>query len=241
MTSPRRIAFVVGVFFILTFITGIAGALLYGPVLDNPGGYITGTGADPGVRLGAFFEVLLVITNIGTAVALFPMLKRQNEAVALSYVAARIVECTFILIGFLALLAVVTLRQQAAGADAGSLVTVGKSLVAIHNWTFLLGPGFVAGVGNGLLLGFLMYRSGLLPRRMALFGLIGGPVLAASGLAVLLGVIPQFSTWQGVATVPEIIWEAFIGLYLTFKGFRQTPIASTTPATGTASPAYAAA
>jgi hypothetical protein len=225
MDSARKTALAVGVLFILTFITSIAGVIAYGPVLSDPN-YITGAGADTGVFLGAFLELLLIITNIGCAVVLFPMLKRQNEGLALGYVAARLVECTFILVGLLSVLAVVTLRQQATSAEAGTLVTVGKSLIAIHDWTFLLGPGFADGIGTGLILGYLMYRSGLVSRRMALFGVVGGPLLAASGIAVLLGVIPQFSPLQGLATVPEIIWEAFLGLWLTFKGFKPSAVAA---------------
>jgi len=242
VNSTRRIAFVVGVLFILTFVTSIGGAIAYGPVLTDSH-YITGAGADTRVFLGAFLELLLIVTNIGCAVWLFPLLKRQNEGLALGYVTARLVECTFILVGILSVLAVVTLRQGAAGADAGSLVTVGKSLIAVKNWTFLLGPGFVDGLGTGLILGWLMYRSGLVSRRLALFGVVGGPLLAASGIAVLLGVIPQQSTWQGIATVPEIIWEAFLGLWLTFKGFSPSPITAgdsrpvgTSPAAATAAP-----
>ena len=105
-----------------------------------------------------------------------------------------------------------------------ALVTVGKSLVAIHDWTFLLGPGFTDGIGTGLILGYLMYRSGLVGRRMALFGLVGGPLLAASGAAVLFGVIARGSAAQGIMTVPEIIWELFLGLWLTFKGFKASPL-----------------
>jgi hypothetical protein len=120
----------------------------------------------------------------------------------------------------------VTLRQAATGADAGSLVLIGKALHAIKDWTFLLGPGLTDGVGTGLILGYLMYSSGLVSRRMALFGVIGGPLLAASGIAVLFGVIPQGSSIQGIATAPEFIWEAFLGLWLTFKGFSPSPIAS---------------
>jgi hypothetical protein len=129
-------------------------------VLDDPR-YVVGGGADMRVTLGAFLELMLIIANIGTAVALFPILKRVNESLALGFVTARVVECAFIAIGVLNLLTVLTLRQEAAGADAGSLVAVGKRLVALHDWTFLLGPGFVVGIGNGLLLGYLMYRSGL--------------------------------------------------------------------------------
>jgi len=219
MDPMRKTALAVGVLFILTFITSIGAVLAYGPVLSDHS-YITGAGADTGVFIGAFLELFLIITNIGCAVVLFPLLKRQGEGLAFAYVAARIMECTFILIGLLSLLAIVTLRQTATAADAGSLVTVGNALRAIHDWTFLLGPGFADGIGTGLILGVLMYRSGLVSRRMALFGVIGGPLLAASGLAVLLGVIPQFSPLQSIATVPEIVWELFLGLWLTFKGFK---------------------
>jgi hypothetical protein len=223
--STRKTALVVGVLFILTFLTSIGGVIAYGPVLSDPN-YITGAGADTRVFLGAFLELFLIVTNIGCAVVLFPLLKRNNEGLALGYVAARVVECTFILIGLLSVLAIVTLRQSATATDGGALLTIGKTLLAIHNWTFLLGPGFTDGIGTGLILGYLMYRSGLVSRRMALFGVVGGPLLAASGIAVLFGAIPQGSPLQSIATVPEIVWEAFLGLWLTFKGFSTSPIAS---------------
>jgi hypothetical protein len=187
--DPQRIARVTGVLFIITFITAIPPFVyLYVPVVDDPR-YIVGGGADTRVLLGAFLELLLIIANIGTAVVLFPILKRQNEILALGYVTARVVECVFIAVGILSVLSVVTLRQEAAGADAGSLLTAGKSLVALHDLTFLLGPGFFVGVGNGLMLGYLMYTSRLVPRGMAVLGLIGGPLIIASGVGVLFGVI----------------------------------------------------
>jgi hypothetical protein len=225
MDSTRKTALIVGVLFILTFVTSIAGALSYGPILTDPN-YVNGAGADTGVFVGAFLEMLLIITNIGCAVVLFPLLKRQNETLALGYVTARLVECAFIGIGLLSLLTIVTLRHGAAAADAGSLRVVAKSLVGVHNWAYLLGPGFIDGIGTGLILGWLLYRSGLVSRRMALFGVIGGPLLAISGIAVLLGVIPRGSLLQNLATVPEIVWEGFLGLWLTFKGFRPSPITS---------------
>jgi hypothetical protein len=219
MSSARRTALAAGVLFIITFISAIGGALLYGPVLSDPG-YVSGAGADTRVFSGALLEVILIIANIGTAIVLFPILKRQNEAMALGYVAARLMESALIVIGIVSLLSVVTLRQDAAGADPGSLVAVGKSLVAIHDWTFLLGPGFVVGIGNGLMLGYLMYKSGLVPRRLTLFGLVGGPLVMASGIGVLFGAFEAGSAWQGIATIPEIIWEASLGIYLTFRGFK---------------------
>ena len=221
--NPQTIARVTGLLFLITFITSIPALLLYAPVLNDPR-YILGAGADTQVFLGAFLELILIIANIGTAVALFPILKRQNESLALGYVTARIVECAFIAVGILSVLSVVTLRQQAAGADAGSLIAAGKSLIAVKNWTFVLGPGFVVGIGNGLLLGYLMYRSGLMPRPMPVLGLIGGPLVCASGIAVMFGVVQPGSAWQGIATLPEIAWELSLGIYLTVKGFKPSPI-----------------
>jgi hypothetical protein len=190
LSSHRKIALVTGVLFVITFVTSIPPfVFLYVPVVDDPR-YILGGGADNLVLLGAFLELLLIIANIGTAVVLYPVLKRVNEILALGYVTARVVECVFIAVGILSLLTVVTLRQEAtAGADAASLVAVGESLVALHDWTFLLGPGFFVGVGNGLILGYLMYTSALVPRGMAMLGLIGGTLIIASGVGVLFGVI----------------------------------------------------
>jgi hypothetical protein len=221
----RRIARIAGVLFVITFVTSIPALLLYGPVLNHVG-YITGAGADTRVLLGAFLELLLIIANIGTAVVLFPVLKRQSESIALGYVTARVVESAFIAIGILSVLAVVTLRQDLAGAgtDPATLETVGRSLVATKDWTFLLGPGFVVGIGNGLMLGYLMYRSGLVPRRMAMLGLVGGPLICASGIAVLFGAIDQGSAWQSIATIPEFIWELSLGIYLIVKGFKPSPV-----------------
>jgi len=227
VTSSRKIALAAGVLFLLTFVTSIAAAVLYGPVIDNPN-YITGAGADTRVLIGAFLEVFLIVTNLGTALVLFPILKRQNETISLAFVAARVMESVFIAIGIVAVLVVVTLRQDAAGADSDSLLTIGKALVAVNRWTFVLGPGVVVGFGNGILLGYLMYRSGLMPRRLALFGLVGGPLIVISGLAVVLGLIDRGGAVQGIATIPEFIWELSIGLYLTFKGFKSTaPILAT--------------
>jgi Domain of unknown function (DUF4386) len=171
--------------YLITFITAIPAYFFYVPVLDDPR-YIVGAGVDTSVRWGAFLELLLIIANIGTAVVLYPILKRQNEILILGYVTARVMECVFIAVGILSLLTVVTLRQEpAAGADAASLVAVGESLVALHEWTRLLGPGFVVGIGNGLILGYLMYTSRLVPRGMAVLGLSGGPLIIVSGVAIL--------------------------------------------------------
>ena len=221
--NPQTIARVFGVLFLITFITSIPAYFFYVPVLDDPR-YIVGAGADTRVSFGAFLELLLIIANIGTAVVLYPIVRRQNEILALGYVTARIVECVFIAVGILSLLTVVTLRQGAAGADGGSLVAVGESLVALHEWTRQLGPGFVVGVGNGLILGYLMYTSRLVPRGMAVLGLIGGPLIIASGVGVLLGVLEEGGVWQ-VGVIPEFLWELLLGIWPLVRGFNPSALA----------------
>jgi hypothetical protein len=224
--DPQKIARATGVLFLITFVTSIPALLLFNPILKDNGytTYLTGAGADNQIFLGATLELFLILANVGTALVLFPILKRQNEILALGYVAARVVECVFIAVGILSILAVVTLRQDAAGADAATLGVVGQALVAVKDWTFLLGPGFIVGVGNGMILGYLMYRSALVPRRMAVFGLVGGPLVCLSGLLVLFDVIGLGSSAQFIFTIPEIIWELSLGIYLTVKGFKPAPI-----------------
>ena len=171
MSLDQKRARVFGVLYLMTFITAIAALALYQPVLDDPVAYIASAGSDNRILLGVLLELLLIIANIGTAVVIYPIVKRQSVEWALAYVTARIVECTFILVGIIAVLGVVTLQQEAAGAAED---TVAYTLAAIKDWTFLLGPGWVVGWGNGLILGYLMYKSELVPKNAAWLGLIGG-------------------------------------------------------------------
>ena len=239
--NPQTIARVTGVLFIITIVASIPAAfVLYAPVLDDPN-YIVGSGADTSVSLGALLEFIVVIANIGTAVVLYPIVKRQNEILALGYVTSRVFESVFIMVGAFSLLTVVSLRSGldpalpledfagTASADDALLVTVGKSLVALHDWTFLFGPGILAGVGNGMMLGYLMYRSGLVPRGMAVLGLIGGPVLVAAAVAILFGVIEAGSVWQVIATLPEALWELSLGIWLIVRGFNSSAVARLQP------------
>ena len=220
MSLDQKRARVFGVLYLITFVTSIPALALYQPVLDHPVAYIAGAGHDTQILFAALLELLLIIANIGTAVVIFPILRRQSEELALGYVTARLVECTFILVGILSVLAIVTLRNQVAGAAEG---TIAYTLAAIKDWTFLLGPGWVVGWGNGLILGYLMYRSELVPRGAALLGVVAGALIIVSGTAVLLaGDHPSdtLRSLQGVATIPEFLWELFLGVYCTFKGFR---------------------
>jgi hypothetical protein len=220
MSRDQKRARVFGVLYLITYATSIPALALYQPVLDHPVGYIAGAGHDTQILFAALLELLLIIANIGTAVVIFPIVRRRNEELALGYVTARLFECTFILVGILSVLGIITLRNQIAGAAEG---TTAYTLAAIKDWTFLLGPGWVVGWGNGLILGYLIYRSELVPRQAAWLGLIGGPLLIVSGTAVLFSGNDPTDTLrslQGLATIPEFLWELFLGLYCTFKGFR---------------------
>jgi hypothetical protein len=143
----------------------------------------------------------------------------MSDELAIGYVTARLFECTFILVGILAVLGIITLRQETAGAAEGSIA---YTLAAIKDWTFLLGPGWVVGWGNGLILGYVMYRSGLVPRRLTWLGLVGGPLVIASGTLVLFGVDHPQGSLQGLTTIPEAVWELSLGLYCTFRGFKSS-------------------
>lgn len=216
MVDDQRLGRIFGVLFILTFVTSITALLLFQPVLDDPVGYIAGDGKDNQIYLGAFLEFLLVITNVGSAVALYPIARRQNEALAIGYVAARIIESVFIATGIIFVLGVVGLRHDLPSAHDAAF-----TLAALKDWTFLFGPGLVVPFGNGLILGYLMYRSGLVPRRMAWFGLIGGPLLLFGSLGTLFDWWDAGSTVPSLMVIPEIIWEAFLGIYCAIWGFRK--------------------
>jgi hypothetical protein len=220
MDSDQRAARIFGALFLLTFVTSIAGALLYGPVLDEED-YIVNGDADGAIALGALMEVGLIVTNIGTAVVLFPIARRYSETLALSWVASRIVESTIIAVGAISLLAIVTLHRE-SDADASTLLVQGEALVAVHDWTFLFGPGFCVGIGNGIILGALMWKSGLVPRRLALLGLVGGPLVLIRAILILFDVVEPGDATD-VLVIPEILWEASLGFYPLIKGFRLPP------------------
>jgi len=215
MAEDQRHGRIFGVLFIITFLTSIPALGLFQPVLDDPVGYITGGGKDNQIYLGALLEFFLIVSAVGTAVVLYPIARRQDEALAIGYVAARIIESVFIACGIIFVLGVVSLRHDLPGAHDAAF-----TLAALKDWTFLLGPGFFP-LGNGLLLGYLMYRTGLVPRRMAWLGMIGGPLLFFAGVGVLFDWWDAGSTVPALATIPEFIWELFLGVYCTIYGFRK--------------------
>ncbi len=234
MASPRKLAIAAGLFYLITHVTSVPAAFLYAPIL-NRADYVLGSGTDTRVLLGAFLEVICALGIVGTAVALFPVVKRQNEGVALGYVGLRTLEAGIIAVGVIPLLAVVTLRQDlagATGADTAALVTLGNALVGFHTWTRLLGPGLVCGT-NTVLMAYLLYQSRLVPRFIPVLGLVGGPLVFAYSAAKMFGISEQILVWAAIGVIPIFAWELTLAIRLITKGFNQSATASesATPAT----------
>lgn len=229
----HRTARTFGWLFIATFVTSIGARMFF---VDGLGAswddmrFVPGAGSETSMYLGAILEFALILTNIATAIVLYPIVKRKSEALGLGYVTARIVESTFILVGLVSIISVVSVGDAlagATGAEATALAAQGSSLVSTYEWAFLFGPGLVVGFGNGLVLGYLMYRSGLVPRRMAMLGLVGGPMLIASFVLILFGVYDNGTAPAFLMALPEIAWEGSLGVYAAWKGFRPSAIPQT--------------
>ena len=224
--SLRRTAMIAGGLYLLTFVSSIPARFFFlDPVLSDPG-YIVSSGAETRVLAGGLLDMVNALACIATAVVLFRVVKRQSETLALGFVASRLLEAAIISVGVVSLFAVVTLRQDiagAAGADEASLVAVGSSLVAVYEWTFVFGPNVMAAV-NAVLLGTLMYRSGLVPRAIPLMGLIGGPLMLASVTGIVFGTHDLDAGLHVIAAAPIFFWELSLGVYLVVKGFRPSPV-----------------
>lgn len=227
MSPARKAALIAGIAYIATFVFSIPVKFgLWADVLDKPD-FVVGAGSDAGVPLGALFEVLTALGGVVSAVALYKVASRYSNRAALGFVTTRVLEAAMIFVGVLSILAVYTLRIDVAGtagAADGVLVTVGQALVAIHDWTFLLGPGLMAAL-NALLIGSVMYRSGLLPKWIPGLGLIGAPLLIASSIVTLFGGWEQISGPAMLLVLPIAVWEFSFGVYMTVKGFRHEPVA----------------
>jgi len=228
--DPRRIGRIFGWFFIATFATSIPARIMFVAGLDtswtnmvfNPGA-VSATS----LKLASMLEFALIIANVATAVVIYPLVRRWSRTVGLGYVTARIIESVFIAIGLVSIIAVLGVNNAwlgASGAAATALEVQGNTLVSVYDWAFRFGPGLVVGFGNGLMLGYLMYRSRLVPRRMALLGLVGGPLLILSFVLILSGAFENGSAASALLALPEIAWEASLGIYCAWKGFRPGPI-----------------
>jgi hypothetical protein len=219
MTWSRKHSLAAGLFYMLTFVS-IPTLAIYSQV--RAPGYIAGSGPDNPVMWGAVLEIIVALAGIGTAVALFPVLKKQSEGFALGFVTTRVLEASAIFAGVASLLSIVTLRRAGVGADG---MIAGQALVAMYDRLFLVGQSLMPAM-NGLLLGILMYRSRLVPRILPILGLIGVPLLLAGVAATLFGLIGRVSTLAGLSAMPIALWELSLGIWLTVKGFNPSPLTS---------------
>ena len=237
MDHLRKTALAAGLLYLATFVFSIPAAFgFYKGILDDPTAFILGAGSTSGVLWGGFFEIITALTGIGAAVVLYPVIKRWGQTGALAFVASRTLEAAMIFVGVLSVLSVVTLRHDLAGTDASGLATTAHSLVALKNWTFLLGPGFMSAI-NAVCLGTVLYRSRLVPRIIPTLGLIGAPLLMISSIATLFGLHDQVSPTASVLAAPIFFWELSLGIWMTVKGFKATD--STDEATPVETPAPA--
>jgi hypothetical protein len=224
--DTRRIGRLFGWFFIGTFVTSIPARILFIDGLDaswtdtvfNPGAL-----SENSLKIGSILEFGVIAFNVATAVVLYPVVKRSQPILGLGYVTARVMESAFIAIGLISIIALLDVHDAwtaASGAEAVALEAQGNTLVSVYDWAFQFGPGLVVGFGNGLILGWIMYRTGLVPPRMAFFGLVGGPLLILSFVLILFGAYDNGEGPSGLLALPEIIWELFLGIYCAWKGFR---------------------
>jgi len=228
MAPTRKIALAAGVAYLVTFAASIPQLKLFAEVIADPAGYISHPVSNAAVQWGSVLEFLTAASGVATAVLLYPVARRVSRSAAIGFVASRVVEAALILVGVVALLSVVTLQQHfadATGAQAQALGVTGEALVALRQWTFLLGPGVMAGV-NDLLLGYILYRSGLVGRIIPIIGLVGGPLILLSDLATILGVWGQVSLPGLVFALPVAVFEFSVGVHLTVKGFRSASLAA---------------
>lgn len=234
----RKHAFAGGALYLITFAASIPALLLLREsILDNPD-YILGSGSESQVLWACLLDVVNALAAVGTAVAVYPVVKRHGHSLALGFVTSRLVEAAVILTGVVSLLAVVTLRQDFAGAtgdDASVLVITGQALEAVRDWTFLLGPGLMASF-NALLFGTLLYRSGLVPRIIPTIGLIGAPLLLTATIATFFGHNEQTSAITMLATLPIAAWELSVGFWMLTRGFRPTAATMAPPSAVPAAP-----
>lgn len=224
MTRSRKHSLAAGIFYVVTFVS-IPTLVLYNSVKTDPN-FILGAGSDNPVLWGAILEIIVALAGIGTAIALFPVVRRQNESLAIGFVATRTLEAAMIFVGVVSIVSLVALQQDfstTAGSDSAALVYSGASHAATYQWAFTVGQSLMPGI-NAILLGTLMYRSRLVPRILPIIGLIGAPLLISSTLATVAGLNEPLSAWSALSALPIAVWEFSLGAYLIVKGFKRTPI-----------------
>ena len=223
MSPTRKVALAGGIAYLVTFAAALPQLQLFAGMIDDPAGFLSTAGGDTAVRCGIWLEIVTAVACVGTAVALYPVTRRVSRTAAIGFVTSRVVEAVLILVGVVSLLTVLSLKADLAGAvgvQSEALRVTGSALVELRQWTFLVGPGLMPGI-NALFLGYVMYRSRLVPRVIPAIGLVGAPIILASASGTILGAWDQVSAIGAAAALPIAAWELSLGVYLTVKGFRE--------------------
>lgn len=226
MKSNRSNAIAAGILFIIAAVAAMTGRILYGPILTDPEYIIKGTAHEAQVLWGAFFEILTAFAVIGTPVALFPVLRKYNQSMAIATVGFRLLEATMIIVGILSLLTIVTLSHQFTNEinpDNISYLLAGKTLLALQNWTFAFGPNIALGPST-FMTGYLLYRSKLVPRFIFILGMIGGLLISSCGVMIMFGLFTQTSLWGGLLAIPVFVYEMSLAIRLLSRGFNKTEV-----------------
>lgn len=226
MKSNRNSATLAGIFYIIAAVAAMTGRILYGTILTDPEYIIKGTAHESQVLWGAFFEILTAFAVIGTPVALYPVLRKYNETMAVASVAFRMLEATMIIVGILSLLTIVTLSHGFASEvnpDTASYILTGKALLAFQNWTFAFGPNIALGPST-FMIGLMLYKSKLVPRTISIMGIVGGPLILACGVLVMFGAFPQTSLWGGLLAIPVFLYEMSLAIRLLSRGFNNNDV-----------------
>jgi hypothetical protein len=228
VNSIQKASKIVGVLFILAAVSAIIGLLLYDPILKGPDYLVKGSEYANQVILGALMELILVVSAIGTATTMFPILRKYNETIALWHVCFRFLEAVIITVGVISVLSLLTLSREfvAAGApDNASYLTSGIVLKAVHDWTFMLGPLFMLGI-NTMMYSYIFYKTKLVPRFIPILGMTGATLVFICALLVMFGVIQQVSVWGGILALPVAANEMILAVWLLVKGFNESAVAS---------------
>ena len=226
MKSNRNSATLAGILYLIAAVAAMIGRISYGPILTDPDYIIKGTAHETQVLWGAFFEILTAFAVIGTPIALYPVLKKYNQTMALASVGFRLLEATMIIIGILSLLTIVTLSHEFAKEitpDSAAYILAGKTLLALQNWTFAFGPNIALGPST-FMIGFMLYKSKLVPRTIAIMGMVGGPLIFVCGVLVMFGAFPQISLWGGLLAIPVFLYEMSLAIRLLSRGFNNNEV-----------------
>lgn len=228
MNSNKKASKIVGVLFLLAAVTAIIGLKLYDPILNGPDYLMKGSEHSNQVILGALMELILVVSAVGTATTMFPLLRKYNETIALWHVCFRFLEAVIITVGVISVLSLLTLSREfvaAAAPDIASFQASGTVLKAIHDWTFLLGPNFMLGI-NTMMYSYIFYKSKLVPGFISILGMTGATLVFICALLVMFGVIQQISVWGALLALPVAANEMILAVWLIVKGFNESALAS---------------